>query len=140
MLKALCPHGHQIEEGEMADEPDYLCRPCHKEFYPSNRYNYYEGEDVTRGRSIVDNRSRSFIWKKDKENHFKEENAVKMIVDNSFKRHYHRRWFLSPWEETDNINSIRYHVLNEGNNCSFLFKNVFNVLIRWNSKLDSKQF
>ena len=63
-----------------------------------------------------------------------------MIVEKSFKRHYNKNQREEDWKEDRNINSLRFHMLTEGNNCTFFMRHISNVLIRWDSKLDSKIF
>lgn len=47
---------------------------------------------------------------------------------------------MKPWKETTDVNTIKFHMLNEGNNCSFLAKNICNVLIRWDTHFDADAF
>ena len=80
-----------------------------------------------------------FAWKTDASTLY-DERALQMIVEESRRYKVNRRIQMQPWREDTKMNSLRWHLLNEGNNCAFLRRNVSNVLIRWNKSIDLKFF
>ena len=62
-----------------------------------------------------------------------------MIVQNAYKRNVNRTIKTEDWGKVcDQTGAMKYHLLNEGNNCQFLSKKLTNFMIRWDKKFDKQ--
>ena len=67
-----CPKGHYLETADYY-ESNFVCDKCNgAEFFPANYMNLFEGEDVIRERSIIDNKESYFVYKKSGTQFYKE--------------------------------------------------------------------
>lgn len=129
----------------LSKENNYYCSMCCKQYYPSFNTNLYEGIDVIREQSIINNRDQDFTLQSgDGKNTVKGVEALKKILVHSSDRWINKTSTFNNVrdEETDEFefDCINHYLENEGNNIAFLSKHISNVILRWDANIDKELF
>lgn len=112
---------------------------CKKQYYPWFHQRNLEGIDVVREQSIIDNTTRSFIFRDHGKQVLEGDQALKNIARHASDLRSDKSLNYESLSTTE-FPGISYYVQREGNNVSFLSNDVSNILIRWNANLDSRTF
>jgi hypothetical protein len=108
--------------------------------------------DQIRDRSIIDNAKSHFTYSADgvakastvteekKSELMEKADALKIIMEQSFKQKLEKDKFIGDWKAPDTGLGILGTMNNEGNNCVFMSKYIDNVAIRWNKNFHPLSF
>lgn len=134
-----CKRNHTINSAN-----NYYCKPCSKQHYPENQLIDYEGYDVVREQSILNNRQRDFVFKDAKNIELKGNPALHQIIKRASDRKIKKVKFFTKMPEEDEdarkLLTIDHFMQREGNNVAFLSSYVNNVAIRWNTTVLPRMF
>ena len=128
-----CKSGHLLSLSDL-DSGNYLCEECKSQaYYPRDKLNHYQGFDEIRYRSIIDNKKAHFVFKSDDKTQgvnrvYENDEALEQIAAKCVNRRVSNKKVMTPYGSFSGIQQL---MMEEGNNCAPLSRNISNVVVRF---------